>query len=137
MPGMAEMLLPPIKGRTHRIEAEVDTSGGGDGVILAAGGEEAGISLFVKNSYLTYVQNDLGRAIYRLVADRPLTPGLHRVGFSFTRDEATQSGGLARQSFNSQQVAEQELPRTARFSDSGSDEWFGMGEDSGTHVTNA
>src|SRR3546814_5371778 len=40
MPGMAEMLLPPIKGRTHRIEAEVDTSGGGDGVILAAGGEE-------------------------------------------------------------------------------------------------
>src|SRR3546814_10332106 len=61
MPGMAEMLLPPIKGRTHRIEAEVDTSGGGDGVILAAGGEEAGISLFVKNGYLTYVQNDLGR----------------------------------------------------------------------------
>src|SRR3546814_9795622 len=52
MPGMAEMLLPPIKGRTHRIEAEVDTSGGGDGVILAAGGEAAGISLFVKNGYL-------------------------------------------------------------------------------------
>src|SRR3546814_19596614 len=101
---MAEMLLPPIKGRTHRIEAEVDTSGGGDGVILAAGGEEAGISLFVKNGYLTYVQNDLGRAIYRLVADRPLTPGLHRLGFSFTRDEATPSGGLARLFINSQQV---------------------------------
>src|SRR3546814_13254828 len=75
MPGMAEMLLPPIKGRTHRIEAEVDTSGGGDGVILAAGGEEAGISLFVKNGYLTYVKNDLGRAIYRLVEARTLTLG--------------------------------------------------------------
>src|SRR3546814_15350053 len=84
--------------------------------MLAACGEEAGISLFVKNGYLTYVQNDLGRAIYRLVADRPLTPGLHRLGFSFTRDEATQSGGLARLFINSQQVAEQVLPRTVRFS---------------------
>src|SRR3546814_7344919 len=64
----------------------------------------------------------LGRAIYRLVADRPLTPGLHRLGFSFTRDEATQSGGLARLFINSQQVAEQVLPRTVRFSYSGSGE---------------
>src|SRR3546814_1858564 len=77
----------------------------------------------------------LGRAIYRLVADRPLTPGLHRLGFSFTRDEATQSGGLARLFINSQQVAEQVLPRTVRFSYSGSGELFGIGEDSGTTVT--
>src|SRR3546814_14149261 len=103
--------------------------------MLAACGEEAGISLFVKNGYLTYVQNDLGRAIYRLVADRPLTPGLHRLGFSFTRDEATQSGGLGRLFIDSQQLAEQVLPRTVSISYSGSGELFGIGEVIGTNVT--
>src|SRR3546814_13300569 len=61
--------------------------------------------------------------------------GLHRLGFSFTRDEATQSGGLARLFIDSQQVAEQVLPRPVRFSYYGSGELFGIGEDSGTTVT--
>ena len=78
-----EALSPPVKNRSHTITASVETDGKTDGVIVAAGGQFAGYSLYVKNSIVTYTYNAYDQNYYRIKANKPLTAGKHDIKFVY------------------------------------------------------
>ena len=73
-----EEVAPDVKGRSHRIIAEVDIpAGGAEGVLLAQGSILGGYSLFVADGRLQYVHNYLGRSEDHLAARTPFPKALH------------------------------------------------------------
>ena len=70
--------------RPHSITAEVDIpDGGAEGVLLCQGTAAGGYSLFVKDGTLRYVHNYVGRGLYGVRSEAPLTAGKHVLRFVF------------------------------------------------------
>ena len=100
-----------VKGRTHRIAAEVEIPpGGADGALLAQGSVLGGFSLFVQDGRLQYVHNYIGRKEHHLAAEEALTPGAHTLTFAFDSDGLFQ-GGRARLEVDGVVVAQAEIDR--------------------------
>jgi arylsulfatase len=69
-------IAPTLSGRAYTITADVDIpASGGDGVILAQGGNQGGISLFVKDQHVVYEVNAYGNRSGQLVSTEPIKPG--------------------------------------------------------------
>jgi len=130
-----EELAADVKGRSHRISAEVEIPrDGAEGVLLAQGSVLGGYTLYVQSSRLQYVHNYVGREEHHLAGDAPLTPGAHVLTFAFESDGLFQ-GGRAHLEIDGEVVARADLPRFTPVRFSITDAGLTCGVDSGSAVT--
>jgi arylsulfatase len=124
-----------VKGRSHRIAAEVEIPpGGGEGALLAQGSVLGGYTLYVQDGRLQYVHNYIGRKEHHLAAEQRLSPGRHTLGFAFDCDGLFQ-GGRARLEVDGVVVAETEIDRFTPVRFSITDAGLTCGADPGSAVT--
>jgi arylsulfatase len=75
---------PKILNRPYSITAEVDVrQGGAEGVLLSMGGNDGGISFYVKNGILCYVYNYMGMDHYYVKSDKEIQGGHHFLSIEF------------------------------------------------------
>jgi arylsulfatase len=125
---ISEPSSPPVKNRSHVIEAELTVpDGGADGVLVACGGRFGGYALFVH-----YVHNYMALQKYEIVASEQLPRGSVDVRFEFMRTGDNQ--GRGKLYVNGNEVAtgdiEKTVPRAYGIVDT-----FDVGMDTGSPVT--
>ena len=82
-----------LKNKSHSVTAEVEVpESGGEGVIVAQGGNIGGWSLYAKNGKLKYCYNVAGIHYFYIEASEALPPGEHQVRMEF----AYAGGGLGK-----------------------------------------
>ena len=128
---IAEKASPPIKGRSHTIEAVIDITGKERGVIVACGGFTGGYTMFIKNRRVYYDYNFLD-GVHYIMKSPPLKKGETKVSFKFTHNG--NFAGTGELFINDKKVGEVDMPQThsATFSLS---EPFDVGVDNGTPVS--
>jgi arylsulfatase len=130
---ISEQSSPPVKGRSHVIEATlVVPEGGADGVLVACGGRFGGYSLFVKEGRLHYVHNYMALQQYDVAAAEPLPSG--RVEIRFELERTGDNQGRVKLLVNGAQVASGDLERTVPRA-FGIIDSFDVGLDTGSPVT--
>ena len=88
-------VAPQLGGRSYTITADVDVpANGGDGVILAQGGQYGGISLFVKDRRVVYEINAYGNPSGKLIASDELKPGKAHIVLNLTPNNASPQSGI-------------------------------------------
>jgi arylsulfatase A-like enzyme len=128
-------LTPNYENHSHTIRALVDMpKTGGDGVLMANGGEGGGFSLYIKDGKPTYTYNYFKREITTIAAPAPLPPGPARIVVDFAYD----GGGIGKGAtvtllVNDKPVAKSRIPETVHFAFS-FEETFDIGEDSASPV---
>jgi arylsulfatase len=140
-PGMTripEGSAPDFKNKSWAIAADVVIPEGGNasGVLATIGGRHGGWALLMQDGKpaFAYAYSNQPEHKYRIVSDRPLTPGPHVVRFVFKYDGGGIGKGATGTLFvDGQSVAEGKIAQTirARFS---LDETFDVGADTGTPV---
>ncbi|WP_108659502.1 arylsulfatase [Acuticoccus kandeliae] len=134
---LPETASPNTKNRSHTIAAKIEMpEGGGEGVIVAAGGSSAGFALYVKDGNLVYHYNWFDEYRPQIVSSKPVPAGESEVRMAFDYAGAEGElgkGGTATLFIDGEAVGSVEIDRTvaARF---GIDT-FGVGEDSGAPVS--
>jgi len=131
---LPENAAPNTKNRSHRIEVKI--AEGGDGVLLAMGGQSAGYVLYVKDGLPAYEYNWFERERTAIVSPIPLPEGASTVMFDFAYDGGgAGKGGLGVLYIDGQEVARKRIENTVpgRF---GIDT-FGVGIDTGSPVTHS
>src|SRR5262249_13067989 len=123
----------------HIISAEVEIpkDGGGDGVLVAAGGTVGGYVLFIKDGKPTYEYNRFTVNRYKIAAKDKLKPGSHTIRFEFKYDGGgVGKGGTGTIFVDGKKVASGRIAKTilGRFS---ADETFDTGMDTGSPVSDA
>jgi arylsulfatase len=108
MPGRA---APPIRNRSHYIQAEVEIPEQGvEGILMAHGGRFAGYALYIKDKRLVYVHNYLGIEHYTVASDTEVPTGPAILGYQFEKTDEHQ--GVGRLFINGVKVGEGPIPRT-------------------------
>ncbi|MGO9644014.1 MAG: arylsulfatase [Candidatus Bathyarchaeia archaeon] len=128
---------PPVKNRSHSIEAVIEVPrDGAEGPICAVGGVGAGWSLYIKDGKLNYCHNFVQIAYYYVRSTEKVPVGRSTVRFEFekTGKEKFGAGGIGRLFINGKKVGEAEILKTVPFRYS-LDESFDVGCDTGTAVT--
>jgi arylsulfatase len=128
---------PAVRNTSHLITADIIVGQtGSDGVLVAAGGNQGGYSLFVQNRKLHYTYNFAGLEQTRISASENLPLGPVTVSMRFNYDGGGRGkGGNAILSINGEIVAQKHIPRTAPNIFSWY-ETFDIGEDLGATVDN-
>jgi hypothetical protein len=125
---------PNIKDKSHTITAYVDQPG--EGVLVAAGGNEGGYSLFIKDGKPTYEYNWSGQSRYRLTSSDAVPSQRSMIRIEFKYDGGGPAkGGNVTMLLNDKIVAEGRVEKTD-FSRASYDETFDIGLDSGSPVSN-
>ena len=128
---LPENAAPNIKNRSHRIDIAI--AKGGEGVLLAEGGQSAGFVLYVKNGKPIYHYNFFDIERTSVESSLPLAEGKSTLSFEFRYDGGgAGKGGEAVLYLDNQEVGKQRIERTVygRF---GIDT-FGVGCDTGSPV---
>ena len=116
-----EPVAANVKNRGHAIEVDLTVPPGRppEGVLLAQGSVLGGFSLHLLGGRLRYVHNLYGKELHEIVAETPVDPGRHRLGFRFEREEG--GGGPVALSIDGAVVATGAIPRftVAAFSATG------------------
>src|SRR5262249_7130659 len=82
-----ESSSPGVTNKSHTISVDFQIpQKGGDGVLVAAGGNVAGYSLFIKNGKPTYEYNYFTVERYKVTATQPIKPGKHALRMEFKYD---------------------------------------------------
>ena len=82
-------VAPTLNGRAYTITADVVIpEDGGNGVIIAQGGRQGGLSLFVKDQRVIYEVNAYGNRAGQLVASETLKPGKAHIVLNLIPDAA-------------------------------------------------
>ncbi|MGI9244815.1 MAG: arylsulfatase [Verrucomicrobiales bacterium] len=127
-----ESVSPPIKNRSHELIAEVEIpAGGGDGMLVTAGGRTAGYALFVKNDRLYYVYNFIGIDRTVIESSETVPEGKSTLSMKFTKTGMFQ--GDAELFINGKSVGKEHLANTVPATYS-IEETFDVGEDTGSPV---
>ncbi|HEY4212370.1 MAG TPA: arylsulfatase [Steroidobacteraceae bacterium] len=129
---LAETAAPNTKNRSHRID--VHLTKGGDGVLLAEGGQSAGFALYVKDGTPCYHYNFFEIERTNVESSEKLPPGKSTVSLEFRYDGGGGGkGGEAVLFVNNKEVGKKRIERTVagRF---GIDT-FGVGCDTGSPVS--
>ncbi len=128
---------PSILNRSFRITAEVEVpQGGANGMLVTQGGRFAGWGLYLRQGRPVFTMNldNLQRVRWE---GQPLSAGRHTIVYDFAlRPQGPVPfghGGVGTLSVNGQQVAQQEMERSAPFVFAW-DEGFDVGMDTGTPV---
>ncbi|HKR28837.1 MAG TPA: arylsulfatase, partial [Terriglobales bacterium] len=128
-------LTPAYENHSHTITAYIEVpQNGGNGVLVADGGEGGGFSLFLKDGKPTYTYNYFKRRITTISAPHSLPPGRAKVVLEF-RYSGSGLGGAADVDLkvNDDEVAAAHIPETVRTAFS-FEETFDIGEDSASPV---
>ena len=81
---MPANVAPRILNRPYSINAEVTVpEGGAEGVLLSMGGNDGGISFYVKDGKLCFVHNYVGMQRFTVMSDKPITAGRHILSMEF------------------------------------------------------
>ena len=133
---LPETASPNTKNRSHRITAVIDMPDkGGEGIIVAAGGQSAGFALYVKDGKLNYHYNWFDRERTNVISKELLPAGESTVAVEFAYDGGgLGKGGEAVIGINGKEVGRARVLNTVagRF---GIDT-FGVGSDTGSPVAN-
>lgn len=129
---MSEIAAAPTMGRSYTLTATIDTNASDQGVIVAAGGVEAGYSLFIRDGKVHYRNDEFGKTILSLVDAQPLPTGKAVIELKWTQ-EGRRDGTMA-MFVNDREVARGRMaPRV--FGTHGSNELFNIGTDTGAAAT--
>jgi arylsulfatase len=135
MPGIPLANAPNILGRSYLISADVDVpEGGGDGMLVTAGGKWGGYGLYLLNGKPVFNYNMLVLAQYRWEGTDALTPGKHTIVFDYTYDgPGIAKGGSGVLKVDGNVVATQKQPNSIAFLQV-ADETFDVGVDTRSGV---
>jgi arylsulfatase len=124
-------LTPVYENHSHTITAWVNIpSGGGDGVLMADGGEGGGFSLYIKDGKPAYTYNYFRRQITTIVGPQVLPPGPAKIALQFAYDgDGAGKGATVTLLVNDKAAASARIPETVRTAFS-FEETFDIGEDS-------
>ncbi len=131
---MPEDIIRSTFNRSYSITAEIDTPGNTtvEGVLLAAGGYFAGLSLYVQNGLPKFTYNYFGSTYTTITASKILPAGEATVSIEFDYDGGgLGKGGVARLLLDGHRVGESRIERTVPFGFS-ADEGIDIGMDGGT-----
>ena len=141
-----EAVAPNVRGRSFSLGAHVtlEKSANGDftdaeGVLLAQGHRFGGYSLYIKDGYLKFAYNYLGKKEQMLVSEEKLKPGEYILGAEFKLDHIEKENSRAVGTFNlfinDNKVAEYQnaVTQLGKFALAG--EGLTVGYDSGDPVT--
>ncbi|MCV7077220.1 arylsulfatase [Mycobacterium szulgai] len=131
---MPEDIIRSAFNRSYSITAAIDTPGGTvvEGVLLAAGGYFAGLSLYVQNGLPHFTYNYFGSEYTTVTATELLPAGEATVAIEFDYDGGgLGKGGVVRLLLNDRPVGESRIERTVPFGFS-ADEGIDIGMDGGT-----
>ena len=108
-----EALSPPVKNRSFRVTAHLDTRAGAvpEGVILAAGGITGGYALFVEDGVPVYMHNLFNQSHYYVRGDRVLPAGAVAMEFRFAR-HAEGNGGIGTLLLDGEAIGAADIPAT-------------------------
>jgi arylsulfatase len=82
-----EAVAVNVRQRPHDVRAVIEVPPEGvEGVIVSQGSLLGGWAFYVLDGRLHYVHNLAGKVWHPVVADRPVPPGSHEVGFRYGRD---------------------------------------------------
>ncbi|MEE3062917.1 MAG: arylsulfatase [Actinomycetota bacterium] len=131
---MPEDIIRSTFNRSYSITAAIDTPGGAtvEGVLLAAGGYFAGLSLYVQQGLPRFTYNYFGSTYTTVTASELLPAGEATVSIEFDYDGGgLGNGGVARLLLDGRHVGESRIERTVPFGFS-ADEGVDIGMDGGT-----
>ncbi|MBI1250894.1 MAG: sulfatase-like hydrolase/transferase [Alphaproteobacteria bacterium] len=140
----ADGLFPTIRARSHTIEADITRAANDQGVIIAAGGGEAGFTLYVAGGRLHYEYNYFDRVRTHVQSPRALPAGNVRVGLRFIaeapppppgRPGPPPGAGRAMLLIDGRAVAEVAIARSVLAGYSAGNEVVNIGRDTGTPVS--
>ncbi len=85
-----------VRNRSHAliVDVTIPDSGPADGVLLAMGSALGGWSLHILGGRARYVHNLYGKERHVVESTAAITPGEHRVEFTFTKDEGPGGTGV-------------------------------------------
>jgi len=134
-PGIDLGNAPSILNKSYTITAEVRVpQGGGDGVIVTAGGRFGGFGLYMLKGKPVFDYNGLGLKQFRWEGQQPLSAGKHTLVFDFKYDgPGVAKGGVGVLKVDGQVVATNRMTRTIPFL-MPIDETFDVGLDTRTSV---
>jgi arylsulfatase A-like enzyme len=126
---------PNILNRSYTITAEVEVpQGGGNGMIVTAGGRWGGFGLYLVNGTPVFTYNLLLLLQPRWAGTQPLAAGKHTIVFDFKIDgPGIAKGGTGVLKVDGQDVATLAIPKTIPFL-LPADETFDVGVDTRTGV---
>ncbi|ORB82837.1 arylsulfatase [Mycobacterium kansasii] len=75
---------PKILNRPYSINAEVELTEESSGVLLSMGGNDGGITLYVKDGRLCYAHNYVAKEIFTIRSAQRVPPGRHFLSVEFT-----------------------------------------------------
>ncbi|HTG52881.1 MAG TPA: arylsulfatase, partial [Candidatus Tectomicrobia bacterium] len=131
-----ESSSPNVKNKSHTITADVEIpKDGADGVLVAAGGNVGGYTLFLKDGKPNYEYNYFTVERSKIAGKDKLAPGKHTIRFEFKYDGGgVGKGGTGTLLVDGKEVAKGHVNKTVpgRFS---ADETFDTGEDTGSPVS--
>ena len=128
---IAEKASPPVKGRSHDIEVELDITGNEDGVICCCGGMTGGYTLFIKYGRVFYDYNYYDGVYYTLTSPA-LERGPAKIVMRYVQQ--TDEGGHGELWINGKKVDETPMPKV-HLSTFSLSETFDVGMDAGTQVS--
>jgi arylsulfatase len=133
---LSENSVLNLKNKSHAVTAEIVVpDGGGEGVIIAQGGNIGGWSLYVKDGKLKYCYNFLGLKHFYVESDKTVDKGEHQVRMEFAYDGGgLGKGGTATLYIDGKKVGEGrvEITAAAVFS---ADDGCDVGRDTGSAVS--
>ncbi len=117
VPGIPLGVAPSILNRSYTITAEVDVpQGGGNGMLVTAGGFNGGYGLYLLNGKPVFNYNFLLLAQFRCEGAQPLSAGKHTIVFDFTYDgPGVAKSGTGVLKVDGADVATLKLPHTIPF----------------------
>ena len=117
MAGIPLSDAPSILNRSFTITAEVEVpDGGGDGMIVTAGGRFGGYGLYLVKGIPVFTYNLLLLLLPRWAGEKPLPAGKHMIVFDFKYDgPGIAKGGTGVLKVDGDEVASLTLPKTIPF----------------------
>jgi arylsulfatase len=134
-PGIDLGNAPSILNKSYTITVNVEVpKGGGDGMIVTAGGRFGGFGLYMLKGKPVFDYNGLGLKQFRWEGSQPISAGRHTIVFDFKYDgPGVAKGGVGVLTVDGQAVATNRMPRTIPFL-MPIDETFDVGLDTRTSV---
>lgn len=129
-----------LMNRSFSITVDAEIDGSADGVLLAMGGNDGGLSFFIKDNKLQYVYNYVAAEYFKVSSADGITKGRHKFRLEFEAtgkpDPANGKGspGIAQLYIDDKKVGETKFPYTIPLS-MGLSAGVSVGRDAGSPTT--
>jgi arylsulfatase len=136
MKRLSENSVVNVKNKSHAVTAQIVVpDGGGQGALIAQGGQYGGWSLYMHEGKFAYCYNTFGVQLSKTYSDTTVEPGEHQVRMEFTYDGGgLGNGGDVALFIDGQASGTGRVERTVPMVFS-ADETTDLGEDTGTAVS--